>query len=108
MTVDMIHVHLNETFEDGQVYVAISRCSSPDGLQISGWDPKHVRANKDAVEFHRRIATDTSLMNYETAKKHGITDDEFFASCAVRENKFSRWIIETPRMGQSQTPSEGK
>ena len=43
-TLERVKVDLARVFEKGQAYVALSRATSLDGLQVLGFDPKKVRA----------------------------------------------------------------
>ncbi len=56
MTYKNVACDLRETFEDGQSYVALSRCSSLEGLhlmnKISG---KEIRVNPSIVSFYKSI-----------------------------------------------------
>jgi len=50
-SIDLLTVDLNGAFADGQAYVAISRASRIDGLQIMGFSPELIHANPVIVEF---------------------------------------------------------
>ena len=45
-TLDNVHVDLEKIFEKGQAYVAVSRCTTLQGLSISGFDPTKVLAHR--------------------------------------------------------------
>jgi ATP-dependent exoDNAse (exonuclease V) alpha subunit len=38
----------------GQIYVALSRATSLDGLQVLRFDPKKVMAHPDVIEWSRK------------------------------------------------------
>ena len=42
-------------FEYGQTYVAMSRVKSLDGLYLSGFNPKKIKANPKVIEFYKKI-----------------------------------------------------
>lgn len=52
MTLDKAVMSLNNTFTDGQMYVALSRVRSLEGLFINSFDPNGVTANDKALEFY--------------------------------------------------------
>lgn len=55
MTIDRLEVDLRSAFEAGQVYVALSRARSLEGLTILGFDRSKVRAHPKALEFSRTL-----------------------------------------------------
>lgn len=54
MTLDKLIVDCNRIFECGQVYVALSRIKSLDGLYLKAFNPKKVLANEKVIEFYSR------------------------------------------------------
>jgi ATP-dependent DNA helicase PIF1 len=42
-TLERVKVDLRRIFEKGQAYVALSRATSLEGLQVLGFDPRKVR-----------------------------------------------------------------
>src|SRR5574344_964788 len=55
MTLEKLVVDCNRIFECGQVYVAMSRIKSLDGLYIKNFNPQKVMSNPDVVEFYRKL-----------------------------------------------------
>jgi hypothetical protein len=55
----MVKVDLTGTFCEGQVYVSLSRAKSTQGLQITGFADKLVKANPAAVAFHEALSNGT-------------------------------------------------
>ena len=55
MTLSRAEVEVNDAFDAGQVYVALSRCVSLAGLWVSGGelDQRVVRAHPDVQRFYR-------------------------------------------------------
>lgn len=51
-TLDRVKVDLSGTFERGQAYVAVSRASSYDRLQITGFDPSRVKVDEKVKGFY--------------------------------------------------------
>lgn len=52
MSLDCVHVDLQDCFAHGMAYVALSRCRSRDGLTISNLTADAVNAHHDALEFY--------------------------------------------------------
>lgn len=53
MTIDRVHVHVEKAFAHGQVYVALSRVRSLDGLSIEARiEPRLIQAHPDCVKFY--------------------------------------------------------
>lgn len=55
MTLDKLIVDCNRIFECGQVYVALSRIKTLDGLYLKSFNPRKVVANEQVVEFYERL-----------------------------------------------------
>ena len=55
LTFDRMVVDLGDTFSPGQAYVALSRCTSLDGLVLrSKMDLKNIMVSKKIIEYHDR------------------------------------------------------
>ena len=58
-SLDLVKVDLSGSFCEGQVYVSLSRAKSTQGLQITGFADKLVKANPIAVAFHEALSAGT-------------------------------------------------
>ncbi|KAB5591226.1 DNA repair and recombination protein pif1 [Ceratobasidium theobromae] len=56
-TLDRVKIDLKRTFEKGQAYVALSRCTSLDGLEVYNFDEKMVVANPRRGRSHMALNT---------------------------------------------------
>lgn len=56
-TLDRVKVDLGKVFEKGQAYVALSRATSLDRLQILNFDPKRVMAHPTVTRFYNSLKT---------------------------------------------------
>jgi len=54
-TLSRVKVDLTRVFEKGQVYVALSRCTSTSGLEIVNFDERKVAVRKDVVRFYSKL-----------------------------------------------------
>ncbi|MDD2840607.1 MAG: PIF1 family ATP-dependent DNA helicase [Rickettsiales bacterium] len=55
MTLEKIKCNLGSAFAEGQVYVAISRVKSLEGLFIESFNINNVKVNKKVIEFYRNL-----------------------------------------------------
>jgi ATP-dependent DNA helicase PIF1 len=50
-TIQRLKVDLSNVFESGQVYTAVSRAVSPDTLEVIGFNPQTISADRVSLEF---------------------------------------------------------
>ena len=55
MTLDKLIVDCNRIFECGQVYVALSRIKSLEGLYLKSFNPEKVWANQEVLNFYQSV-----------------------------------------------------
>ncbi|KAG5360304.1 ATP-dependent DNA helicase PIF1 [Yarrowia sp. B02] len=56
-TLQYVKVDLAKTFERGQAYVALSRATSKEGLQVLNFLPDKVKTHPKVVEFYKTLTT---------------------------------------------------
>lgn len=56
-TLDRVKVDLGKVFEKGQAYVALSRATSLERLQILNFNPAKVMAHPTVTNFYRSLQT---------------------------------------------------
>lgn len=56
-TLDRVRVDLGKVFEKGQAYVALSRATSLQGLQVQHFDPARVMAHPRVIEWSATLET---------------------------------------------------
>eukprot|EP00041_Stephanoeca_diplocostata_P006447 m.85795 g.85795 ORF g.85795 m.85795 type:complete len:1075 (-) comp16365_c0_seq5:234-3458(-) len=54
MSIDRVQVALGNAFAKGQAYVALSRCTSLEGLELTSFVPGCVKADGKVLAFYRR------------------------------------------------------
>ncbi|VEU22776.1 DEKNAAC103819 [Brettanomyces naardenensis] len=59
-TLNRVKVDLTRVFEKGQVYVALSRCVSTEGLEVVNFDESKVAVRKDVVRFYAKLKKQTN------------------------------------------------
>jgi ATP-dependent DNA helicase PIF1 len=71
-TLERVKVDLRKVFENGQAYVALSRATCQDGLQVSGFDKKKVMAHPRVGEFYNTLySVNKALKHPKLAFPHG-------------------------------------
>ena len=60
-TLDRVKVDLGRIFEKGQAYVALSRATCQEGLQVLRFDPKKVMAHEKVRAFYNTLYNVSSL-----------------------------------------------
>lgn len=56
MTLEKIRCNLGSAFAEGQVYVAVSRVKTLQGLFIESFNINNIKANKKVVDFYQQLA----------------------------------------------------
>jgi ATP-dependent DNA helicase PIF1 len=54
-TIPRLFVNMSGIFESGQAYVALSRCQSPENLQVVNFSPDCIKADIQSVEFYNEL-----------------------------------------------------
>jgi ATP-dependent DNA helicase PIF1 len=61
-TLERVRVNLHRVFEKGQAYVALSRATSQEGLQVLGFQSAKVMAHPRVIEFYNRLYSVEQVM----------------------------------------------
>jgi ATP-dependent DNA helicase PIF1 len=61
MTLDKIKCNLANVFSEGQIYVALSRVKTIEGLFINNINFDKIKTNDDIVEFYRNIENNSNI-----------------------------------------------
>ena len=63
LTFERVYADLGSAFEDGQVYVALSRCTSFSGLVLKSQIPRNkIKTNSKVIEFAKTETPDTLIV----------------------------------------------
>lgn len=78
-TMSRVKVDLRRIFEKGQAYVALSRATSLEGLEIVGFDPSRVLAHPRVIEWQaswqaQRAREEEMDMDWVIEQYHSLTD----------------------------------
>lgn len=57
-TIDRLRIDLKKVFEIGQVYVALSRATNKDHLEILNFHPRRITASNEVKSFYKKIEND--------------------------------------------------
>jgi ATP-dependent DNA helicase PIF1 len=61
-TLQRVKVDLGKVFEKGQAYVALSRATSKDGLQVLRFDPRKVMVHPKVIDFYKNLVDASELI----------------------------------------------
>ncbi|EWC48606.1 hypothetical protein DRE_01828 [Drechslerella stenobrocha 248] len=74
-TLDRVKVDLNKVFEKGQAYVALSRATTQEGLQVLNFDARKVMAHEKVRAFYKSLTSAEAAVAATTGAADG--EDEF-------------------------------
>jgi ATP-dependent DNA helicase PIF1 len=64
-----LKVDMGNIFEAGQAYVALSRATSLNGLQVLNFKKRSIQAHERVAEFYDKLNTVSELIEIEAAKE---------------------------------------
>ena len=90
LTFEKVYANIGAAFEDGQVYVALSRCTSLNGLHLKTKIPRTaIRANKYVIEFAKNETPGTLIVQqlnegkadfYYKKSREAINANDFYSA----------------------------
>jgi len=74
-TLDRVKVDLGKVFEKGQAYVALSRATSLDGLQVLNFDPSKVLVDARVKQWSAGLETFGEPISVEDSDDSNLDED---------------------------------
>jgi ATP-dependent DNA helicase PIF1 len=74
-TLERVKVDLGRVFEKGQAYVALSRATCKEGLQVLRFDPSKVKAHDKVREFYNSLYSATEIAKRIQSTTQGTSGD---------------------------------
>ncbi|TVY40252.1 ATP-dependent DNA helicase [Lachnellula occidentalis] len=68
-TLERVKIDLKKIFEKGQAYVALSRATSQEGLQVLNFDKSKVMAHPRVAQFYNSLYSVNKALQYPTVAK---------------------------------------
>ncbi|KAJ5946786.1 ATP-dependent DNA helicase PIF1 [Penicillium verhagenii] len=68
-TLQRVKVDLGRVFEKGQAYVALSRATSQEGLQVTRFEPRKVMVHPKVTEFYKELVSISSVVTGPKSRK---------------------------------------
>ncbi|ONI17624.1 hypothetical protein PRUPE_3G170200 [Prunus persica] len=93
MTLDRLHTDLSRAFENGMVYVALSRVRSLEGLYLSGFDPSKIKVHPKVAQFYNKFTSEQDKEGEDdnvSQNKNGSNDN---SSQEINGRKYMRAYI---------------
>lgn len=66
-TLQRVKVDLGRVFEKGQAYVALSRATTQDGLQVTRFDPRKVMVHPKVIDFYSNLVSISQVIKPKKA-----------------------------------------
>ena len=92
-TLERVKVDLGKVFEKGQAYVALSRATSQQGLQVLRFDQSKVLAHPRVVGFYNRLYSAESAL--KPKKPSTVADFAYGASGSAGRKDPSKQVVST-------------
>ncbi len=76
-TLERVKVDLGRVFEKGQAYVALSRATTQQGLQVTRFDAKKVMVHPKVVSFYDNLVSIAHVLGKRGEKGQGISAQDY-------------------------------
>lgn len=110
LTFDKVIVDLEDTFAPGQLYVALSRCRTLEGLQLSSEISAHnVIVDATIVDFHKNDELPANIEAMLTAAKLGYENKLLQKAFSLKKivDAHQQWSYSFKKLANNQVKAEG-
>lgn len=110
LTFDKVIVDLEDTFAPGQLYVALSRCRTLEGLQLSSEISAHnVIVDATIVDFHKNEELPANIEAILTAAKLGYENKLLQKAFSLKKivDAHQQWSYSFKKLANNQVKAEG-
>ena len=76
-TLERVKVDMGRVFERGQAYVALSRATTQQGLQVTRFDARKVMVHPKVVTFYDQMVSIAHVLGKKGEKAHGVSAKEY-------------------------------
>jgi ATP-dependent DNA helicase PIF1 len=76
-TLQRVKVDLGRVFEKGQAYVALSRATSQEGLQVTRFEPRKVMVHPRVVDFYNNLVSITQVVKSKAKTSSNFNPEDF-------------------------------
>lgn len=76
MTLDKVRLDISKCFAEGQAYVALSRCTTLEGISLMGYDRRRIKVDERAVKFYASLGDAKALAKKEDLEKRAREEEE--------------------------------
>ena len=92
-TYDKVNIHPEGIFAEGQLYVALSRCRSLDGIQVIGkLLPKMLKVSEKVLAFFNGLLTTTPQRGGQERVKNAASQKEVVNKTEKRKEVVNKWF----------------
>lgn len=89
MTIKFLHVDASEAFSPGQIYVALSRATDPEGLIVEGLTKDSVFCDPDVTEFYKSLEEERERETRPDPLKDVVTEKGGIDFCEKEDEESS-------------------
>jgi ATP-dependent DNA helicase PIF1 len=100
-TLERVKVDLGRVFEKGQAYVALSRATTQQGLQVTRFDARKVMVHPKVVAFYDKLVSIAHVLGKKGEQVHGVSAQDYDRKVINDDDEFDADSEEVERAMQS-------